>query len=131
MKIILILLTLSKSNIRLTTKLTWEKLNASAFLLFLTVWASSFLIHLPFPNTVNLSLVTYRSLYSNSVTYRTSGRAIGHQVLPTQPLPWEAKDFPRGERHFNHVPQLTYLIYLSPKEVFWLVLFMHLRPFVK
>ena len=26
-------------------------------------------------------------------------------------------DFPRGERHFKHVPPLTYLIYLSPKEL--------------
>ena len=30
-------------------------------------------------------------------------------------LPREAEDFPRGDRHFKHVPPLTYLIYLSPK----------------
>ena len=38
--------------------------------------------------------------------------------VPTQPLPREAVDFPRGERYFEHVSPLTYLIYLSPKEVY-------------
>ena len=41
------------------------------------------------------------------------------EKLPTQPLPREAEDLPRGERYFKHVPPLTYLIYLSPKEVYW------------
>ena len=71
---------------------------------------SSFLIHLPIP-------VTYPSLCSTCVTYRTPCYAIGHQVLPTQPLPREAEDFPRGHKHFKHVPLLTYLIYFSPKGV--------------
>ena len=31
---------------------------------------------------------------------------------PTEPLPREAEDFPRGERHFKHEPLLTYIIYL-------------------
>ena len=31
-------------------------------------------------------------------------------------LPREVEVFPRGDRHFKHVPLLTYLIYLSPKE---------------
>ena len=35
----------------------------------------------------------------------------------------EAKDFPREDRHFKHVPPLTYLIYLSPKESYVLGLF--------
>ena len=26
----------------------------------------------------------------------------------------EAEDFPRGDKHFKHVPLPTYLIYLSP-----------------
>ena len=30
-------------------------------------------------------------------------------------LPREAEDLPRGERHFKHVPPLTYLIYLSKR----------------
>ena len=33
-------------------------------------------------------------------------------------LPREAEDFPQGDRHFKHVPPLTYLIYLSPKELY-------------
>ena len=57
----------------------------------------------------------YPSLCSTCVTYRTPCHAIGHQVLPTQPLPREAEDFPRGDKHFKHVPPLTYLIYFSPK----------------
>ena len=40
-------------------------------------------------------------------------------------LPREAEGFPRGDRHFKHVPLLTYLIYLSPKELFVLGLFKH------
>ena len=31
-------------------------------------------------------------------------------------LPIEAEDFPRGDRHFKHMPPLTHLICLSPKE---------------
>ena len=70
----------------------------------------------PFPTQlVRLLLVTYPSLCSTCVTYRTPCHAIGHQVLPTQPLPREAEDFPRGDKYFKHVPLLTYLIYFSPK----------------
>ena len=70
----------------------------------------------PFPTqSVRLPLVTFPSLCSTCVTYRTPCHAIGHQVLPTQPLPREAKDFPRGDKYFKHVPPLTYLIYFSPK----------------
>ena len=38
-------------------------------------------------------------------------------------LPREEEDFPRGDRYFKHVPPLTYLIYLSPKELYSLSLF--------
>ena len=69
----------------------------------------------PFPDAVRLTMVTYPSLCSTCVTYRTPCHAIGHQLLPTQPLPKEAEDFPRGGRYFKHVPPPTYLIYLSPK----------------
>ena len=78
----------------------------------LVAYASSFLIH---PNTV--SSVTYGyhpSLCSTCVTYRTLYRAIGHQVLPTQPLPREAEDFPRSGNHSKHMPLLTYLAWLQP-----------------
>ena len=68
----------------------------------------------PFPTqSIRLPLVTYPSLCSTFVTYRTPGHAIGHQVLPTQPLPRGAEDFPRGDNAnqlfnnlkliFNHV----------------------------
>ena len=75
-----------------------------------------FLIHSPFPTqSVRLPLVTYPSLCSTCVTYRTLCHAIGHQVLPTQPLPREVDNFSRGGKYFKHVPPLTYLIYFSPK----------------
>ena len=79
---------------------------------------SSFLIY---PNPTAVSQATYGYLpllCSPCVTYRILCHAIGHPVLPTQPLPREAEDFPRGDKHFKHVPPLTYLICLSPKELY-------------
>ena len=76
-----------------------------------------FFIH-SYANTARLPLVTYPSLCSTCVTYRTPCHAIGHQVLPTQPIPRRAEDFPRGDKHFKYVPLLTYLIYFSPKGVY-------------
>ena len=49
------------------------------------------------------------------VTFRTLCHAIGHQVLPTQPLPREVEDFPRGDKYFKHVLPPTQLIYFSQK----------------
>ena len=116
------LLTWGKSKIKLTTKFCWEKLDVWAFLLCFfwmlrhpVFWFTSLFL----TQSVRLPLVTYPSLCSTCVTYRISCHTIGHWVLSTQPLPREAEGFPRGERHFNHVPPLTYLIYLSPKEVCW------------
>ena len=75
-----------------------------------------FLFHSPFPTqSVRLPLVTYLSLCSTCVTCRMLCHVIGHQVLPTQPLPREAEDFTRGDKYFKHVPPPTYLIYFSPK----------------
>ena len=52
------------------------------------------MIRLPFRNTVSRPpLVTYPSLCSICVTYRTPCHSIGHQVLLTQPLPREVEDF--------------------------------------
>ena len=31
-------------------------------------------------------------------------------------IPREGEDFPRGDKHFKHVPRPTYLICLSPKD---------------
>ena len=47
--------------------------------------------------SVRIHLVPYHSLCSTCVTYGMPCHAIGHQVLPTQQLPREAEDFPRGE----------------------------------
>ena len=69
--------------------------------------------------SVRSPMVTYPQLCNTCVTYGTSCHAITYQILPTHPLSREAEDFPRGERHFNHASLLTYLIYLSPKEVYW------------
>ena len=33
-------------------------------------------------------------------------------------IPREAEDFPRGDKHFKHVPPPTYLICLSPKDLY-------------
>ena len=69
----------------------------------------------PLTQPVRLHLVTYHSLCSTSVIYRTSCHASGYKVLPTQPLPREEEDFSRGYKHPKHVPLLTYLICFSPK----------------
>ena len=70
-----------------------------------------FLIN-PYAKTVSPSLC------STYATYRTPCHVIGHHVLPTQRIPREAEDFPRGDKYFKHVPPLTYLIYFSPKVVY-------------
>ena len=48
-------------------------------------------------------------------------------IMPRQRSPTlitrEAEDFPRVDRHFKHVSPLTYLIYLSPKELYMVGLF--------
>ena len=65
----------------------------------------------PFPTeSVRLPLVSYPSLCSTCMTYRTPCHSIGHQLLPTQPLTKAAEDFPRGGKHSKYVPLLTVLI---------------------
>ena len=60
--------------------------NYFRLLAFLNVQASSFLIRPPFSTqSVRLPLVTYPSLCSTCVTYRTLCHAIGHQALPLNP----------------------------------------------
>ena len=87
-------------------------------LLFLIFQASSFLTHPFLTQSVRLPLVTYPSLCSTCVTCGTLFDVIGHQMLPTQPLPRGAEDFPRNGKYFKHVPLLTYLIYFSPKGLY-------------
>ena len=64
--------------------------------------------------SVGQPLITYPSLCSTCMTYRTPCHSIGHQVLPTQPLLREVEDFPRGGKHSKHVPLLTCLAWLQP-----------------
>ena len=83
-----------------------------------------------------------RSLFCNKVPgpqpkkqapVETPCHARGHQVLFDPPgsltgryatqgsltfIPREAEDFPRGDKHFKHVPPPTYLIYLSPIDLY-------------
>ena len=68
--------------------------------------------------SVRLPMVTYPSLCSTYVAYRTLCHTIGHYVLPTVTLPREADDFSRGDSYFKYVSPLIYLIYLSPKEIY-------------
>ena len=45
---------------------------------------------------------------------------VGRYATPgvTLHIPREAEDFPRGDKHFKHVPPPTYLICLSPKDLY-------------
>ena len=54
-------------------------------------------------------LITYSSLCSTCMSYRTTCHPTGHQVLPTQPVPREAEDFRRGGMHSKHMSLLTCL----------------------
>ena len=58
--------------------------------------------------------VASTSLCRPYVTYETPCHVIGHQVLPTQPLPRETEDFPRGDKYTKDVPLPTCLDYLQP-----------------
>ena len=62
------------------------------------------------------------ALFSH-LTYGTLCRPeVSNTSLPTplfyltHLIPREAEDFPRGDKHFKHVPPPTYLIYLSLKD---------------
>ena len=59
--------------------------------------------------------------FFNSLTCDLRDTMPRERSLPL--LPREAKDFLRGDRYFKHVPPLTYLIYLSPKELYVVGLF--------
>ena len=54
--------------------------------------------------------INYHLLRSTCVAYGTLWHAIGHQLLPIQPLPKEAEDFPMGGKCFKHVSHLTDLL---------------------
>ena len=81
--------------------------------------------------SVRLPLVTYLSLCSVYVTYITPCHASGHQGLPTQPLPRQAEDFPRGANNSKHMPQLMYLVWLQPICYNPRFVFMHAKTLIK
>ena len=70
-----------------------------------------FLIHRLFQTqSVRSPLLPSHSLLNTCVTYGTSCCSIAHQLLPTQPLPREARDFTRGGKYVKQVPLSTYLV---------------------
>ena len=95
---------------------------STTFSCLLFVKVSSFLIHFPWP------LVTYPSLCSNYVTYRSPWHASGHQALLTQTLPREAEHFPKGGYQFKHVPLFTYLAWLQPIYYDLGLVLIHVKP---
>ena len=79
-----------------------------------------FLNSTPFPTqSIRVPLVTYPSLCNTCVTNRMPCHAIGHQVRPTQPVPREAEDFPRGDKYVKYVSLPTYLKHFSSKGYIW------------
>ena len=54
-------------------------------------------------------------------THDFPGSLAGRNATPevTDRIPREAEHFPRGDKHFKHVPPPTYLICLSPKCLYW------------
>ena len=129
------LVTLNKLK-KLTTKLLWEKLDAYAFLFF---WPLPHVTGTPPRLLRPVRVSTSSELYPN--TWLFFFECLGIQffnslacdlpdTMPRQRLPTliprEAEDFPRGDRHFKHVPPLTYLICLSPIELYMVGL---LKPY--
>ena len=118
-------------------KLPWEKPDAWAF------WGFLWILRHPVFNSLTCDLrgtmPCQRSITLFTHMWLTGYHAtpeVTHTLFPTQPfLPWvlriwesvfylglliprEAEDFSRGDRHFKHVPPPTYLICLSPKELY-------------
>ena len=84
----------------------------------LTAQASSFLIHrFLLIQSVRPSLVASSLTVQPLYNLRDAMPLHCSPVLPTQALPKEAEDFPRGGRYFNHVPLLKELIYLPPEVI--------------
>ena len=117
---------------KLTIKLPWKKLDAYAFF-----W--------PWPHGTGTQLGLFRPVRvsTSSELYPDTWlfyfcfffECLGIQVfnsltcdlrdiMPCQRsstfIPREAKNFPRGDRHFKHVSPLTFLMYLSPIELYML-----------
>ena len=134
------MLTLNNLTLQNFLRRNWMLRQPLLYLLCLLVaQASCFLIHsYHLTQSVRPSMITYHSLCSiwrfmeryatPEVTmcfpptlFAVSATDLRERFLffgvfyLTLLMPWEAEDFPRGDRHFKHVPLLTDLIYLSPK----------------
>ena len=59
--------------------------------------------------------MAYHSLGSICVTYETQSCSFSNQVLPTQRLPREAKEFSKGDKYSKNEPLPTYIDYLKQK----------------
>ena len=82
---------------------------------FLVAHASSFVSHHSFLNTVSYATVGALQLtVQPCVTYRMPYHDIGHQLLPTEPLPRQVEDFPRGGNYPKDVSLLPFLGYVEP-----------------
>ena len=55
------------------------------------------------PQSVRLCLVTYSSLSSTCMTYRTPCFASSYQIFPTQPAPTEVEDLPGVGKNFKRM----------------------------
>ena len=85
-------------------------------LLFTCSSSIQFLNSLPFLDTVSYNTLDSLHLTAQPLCdLRDAMRRHWSPVLPTQPLPREAEHIAKGGKHFNHVPLLTELIYVSPK----------------
>ena len=88
-------------------------------LFFLAAQPSSFLIHLGELGHTVLRNWSPISSFKSFVTYGTDTIPDHWSQLSftTQPLPTEAEDFPRGDKHPKHVPLPTYVACFSPKGI--------------
>ena len=81
----------------------------------LAAQASNFLIcSLSRTQSIRPHLVASTSPCSPCVTYGRLCHSISHQVLPTQPLPREAQDFPRGGKCLQLVYNMKVLNQFAP-----------------
>ena len=117
------------SKIEQTTKFPWEKPDTWAFLggLLPCVTGTSPWLLRP------VKVSTSSELYPDALLFFLFFQCLGIQFFNSLTcdlqdamsrqrsltlLPREVEDFPRDAKHFKYVPPLTYLTYLSAKEVY-------------
>ena len=91
---------------------------------FVNAEASSFLTHSHVTYGAPCHARGHSRPFSNPTLFTVSATGLRESFLLsgvfslTLLIPREAKDFPRGDRHFKHVPPRTYLFCLSAKELY-------------